>query len=116
MNIGTLSISGRKFRLPCVYEFKSKGVVLYVGRSDAGFSRAFDGYKASDVRDRIGKKTPRKNGRTIAFNECDEIRVTVFDNTEEARQEEIYRIGLLQPAFNIQHKTPPKPKPIPKVK
>ena len=98
-------VSGRKFRLPCVYEFLRGGAVLYVGRSDAGFSRAFRGYNTSKSVTVRGTKYERgEQLRTEAFNICDDIRVTVFDNIEEARAEEIRLIKLHKPAANKHHK------------
>jgi excinuclease UvrABC nuclease subunit len=93
MKIGTLTVSGGKFRLPCVYEFIREGVVIYVGRSDAGFSRAFRGYRTS------GTHTGALR-RSWAFNEADQIRVTVFDNTTQIRTEERKLIRLHRPRYN----------------
>jgi excinuclease UvrABC nuclease subunit len=97
MKLGSLTVSGRKFRLPCVYEFLRNGIVLYVGRSDAGFQRAFRGHSN-------GVPYPSAMRRVQAFNDCDEIRVTVFDNTAEARIEEVRLIELYKPATNVHHK------------
>ena len=34
MKLGTLTVSGRKFRLPCVYQFLlADGTITYIGRS-----------------------------------------------------------------------------------
>ena len=97
MKVGTLTVSGHKFRLPCVYEFLLNGVVLYVGHSGSGLSRAFRGYQSRG----FGKAS---NRRKDAFSQCDDIRVTVFDNTEEARDYERALILKLQPPANIHHK------------
>jgi hypothetical protein len=97
MNLGTLIITGEKFRKPCVYEFISKGVVTYVGQSNVGFSRPFRG----------GSKHFK---RVQAFNEADQIRVTVFSTTQEAKQEERRLIVLHQPIANTHYKYVPPPK------
>lgn len=97
MKIGTLTVSGNKFRSPCVYEFLRAGIVLYVGRSDAGFSRAFRGYSN-------GVPQPSARRRVQAFSEAEEIRVTVFDSTTETRAEEQRLIRLHNPAYNTHHK------------
>ena len=95
MRLGQLTVSGRKFRLPCVYEFIHDDVVTYVGCSGAGFTRVFTAYKECG---------PSSDDRRFkAFNEADQIRVTVFDNTEEARNEEIRLIMLHQPEGNVKH-------------
>lgn len=100
MKLGSLIVSDGSFRLPCVYEFVRAGVVLYVGRSNAGLSRAFRGYKGSR---RGGKHfgVVRDDKRSQAFNEADEIRVTTFDNPLEARNEERRLIRLYNPVGNI---------------
>lgn len=90
MKLGTLTIESGKFRLPCVYEFLRNDTVLYVGRSDRGFSRAFTSKKQSEK-------------RTTAFRQADQIRVTVFDNVSETRTEERRLIRLYNPAANIQY-------------
>lgn len=106
MKIGTLTVTGAKFRLPCVYELIRRDTVLYVGYSARGFSRAF--YRANSKSD--------ADKRAQAFDACDDIRITVFDNISEAAREEVRLIKLLKPWGNTAHKgvIPNEYNPIPK--
>jgi excinuclease UvrABC nuclease subunit len=90
MKLGTLSITGNKFRLPCVYEFVRDGIVLYVGRSDNGFARAF----TTGMKEHVN--------RIVAFRDATEIRLHVYDSIEQSREEEAKLIYLLKPKYNIQ--------------
>lgn len=85
--------------MPCVYEFIADGKVMYVGRSYIGFTRVFDKY--SGLYSSALNPGPT---RVQAFWKADEVRITVFDNKEEANQEEIRLIRLHKPVANITYK------------
>jgi hypothetical protein len=93
MNLGTFTVTDNKFRMPCVYQFVRAGVVLYVGRSFSGLSRAFRGYSSRG----FGKAA---GNRRDAFNNADQVIVTVFSTAREAETEELRLIAQHTPAYN----------------
>jgi hypothetical protein len=90
MKIGSITITDTKFRMPCVYEFLRNSAVLYVGFSSLGFLGVFRDY---------GKGSQRN--RKSAFEQAEQIRITVFDDGLEARAEERRLIELHKPIGNI---------------
>lgn len=77
-----MKITITDFRMPCVYEFLHSGTTLYVGFSSVGFSGVFKKHQRS---------------RDKAFNQADEIHITVFSDVAEARAEQDRLIELLRP-------------------
>jgi excinuclease UvrABC nuclease subunit len=97
MKIGTLRITANKFKMPCIYELiDAKGELLYVGFSSKGFTRAFHSYGCKFGRGGGGGK------RAEVFDVAETIRVTVFDNSAEARAEETRLIMLYKPRYNTE--------------
>ena len=89
MKLGTLTVTNSKSRQPCVYEYLREGIVLYVGRSDVGFSRAF-----------VNRNDAQPNRRK-AFNQATDVRVHVFSSKAETRREERRLIRLHKPQYNL---------------
>lgn len=94
MKLEMMFFTENRFRMPCVYEFLKNGSTTYVGISCHGFPQVFRRYS-----NRINGK------RLIAFNQADQIRITIFDNEAEARAEKQHLIQQCKMISKVGGKT-----------